>query len=165
MMSSQKRFLILSAEDDRDDQILIRLALSKISPSFDISFVEDGNALFDHLSKECQVNEEERGLPGLVLLDLHMPGMNGWEALKKLKGDGRFKEIPVVVFSTSNTEEDRRRCRDLGADQFVTKQSSMNGMVNTLRKAISKCCWKPVPGGRPEPAHPLSMNTAIEKGR
>jgi len=76
---------------------------------------------------------KDKPLPGLILLDLNMPRKDGREALKEIKADRKLKLIPVVVLTTSKTEDDILRSYDLGASSFVTKPLTFEGLAEIIK--------------------------------
>jgi two-component system, response regulator len=105
--------LIVVADDDADDQELLAEALRESGYSFTLETVEDGDELVQAL---------EGGLrPNLVILDLHMPRMHGLVALEKIRANPAFRRIPILVMTTSWSEEDIERAYDLGAQSFIIK--------------------------------------------
>ncbi len=71
--------------------------------------------------------------PGLILLDLNMPKKDGREALKEIKGDPDLRAIPIVVLTTSKEEEDVLRSYDLGANSYITKPVTFQGLVDVVK--------------------------------
>jgi DNA-binding response OmpR family regulator len=71
--------------------------------------------------------------PGLILLDLNMPKKDGREALREIKSNASFRQIPVVVLTTSKAEEDIYRTYDLGANSYITKPVTFEGLVAVMR--------------------------------
>lgn len=133
---SVRPITILMAEDDEDDRLLTREAMEEARLINDLRFVEDGVELLQYLRREGRWTDPgEAPRPGLILLDLNMPRMDGRTALSKIKADPDLRGIPVVVLTTSKAEEDILRSYDLGAASFITKPvdfSSLVGMVRTL---------------------------------
>ncbi len=127
-----KRPVIVIAEDDPDDQFLIREALADIDISNPLQFVTDGVELLDFLNGETGAYCDK---PGLILLDLNMPYKNGKEALKEIKTDQRFSLIPVVVLTTANSQSEIHFCYENGADGYITKPGNYSELVNRLRAA------------------------------
>ncbi len=114
---------ILVADDDQGDCFLIEKALRANGVENDVRFLGDGQELMDHLDdqlKETHPNDAPN-LPGLILLDLNMPRMDGREFLRLVKGHPRLKEIPVVVLTNSDSPEDIVGSYQEGANSFFTK--------------------------------------------
>lgn len=100
----------------------------------DLRFVEDGDELLDYLYHRGKYTDAQSApVPGLILLDLNMPRKDGREALREIKADPDLRRIPIVVLTTSKAEEDIYRTYDLGANSFVTKPVSFEGLVNVMR--------------------------------
>jgi CheY-like chemotaxis protein len=125
--------LVLVADDDRDDCLLIHEALRTARPSSDVRFVATGEELLSYLLRRNQYAEVVKApLPGLVLLDLNMPKLGGREALCAIRGHPTLRRLPVIVFSTSKAPPDVLCAYDLGASSFITKPATFDGLVNVL---------------------------------
>ncbi|MCH8020946.1 response regulator [candidate division KSB1 bacterium] len=85
----------------------------------------------DYLHQKGQYSNAPR--PGLILLDLNMPRKDGREALKEIKSDPALRQIPIVVLTTSQAEEDIFRSYDLGANSFISKPVTFNGLVEAIK--------------------------------
>ena len=92
--------------------------------------MEDGKALFKSLKKE---------LPELILLDIMLPGENGYEILKKLKSEPETKNIPVILVTAREAEFDKVRGLDGGADDYVTKPFGMMELVARVKAVLRRC--------------------------
>lgn len=100
----------------------------------DIHFVEDGEELLEYLQKSGRYADSESApRPGMILLDLNMPRMDGREALRIIKGDPELRRIPIIVLTTSKAEEDIYRTYDLGVNSFIIKPVTFDGLVNIMR--------------------------------
>jgi CheY-like chemotaxis protein len=133
-MSNDQRIRILLAEDDPDDRLLTRRALQKSRIANTISTVEDGEELMDYLRREGAYEDpDDAPRPGLILLDLNMPRMDGREALKKIKSDPELRRIPVIVLTTSEAEQDILQSYDLGVNAFVTKPVTFDGLADAIQ--------------------------------
>jgi CheY-like chemotaxis protein len=124
---------ILMADDDADDRLLTRDALVESRLGNDLRFVEDGQELMDYLKHQGRYAKQEAPRPGLILLDLNMPRKDGRQALQEIKADPDLRSIPVVVLTTSKAEEDVLRTYDLGANSFITKPVTFEGLVEIIR--------------------------------
>lgn len=125
---------IIIAEDDPDDRLLMEDALIEARLANGIKFVEDGVELLEYLRGTGRYHDmTEKFLPGLVMLDLNMPRMNGREVLKEIKEDPVLRRVPVVVLTTSKAEEDIFRTYDLGVNSFITKPMTFETMVDVMR--------------------------------
>lgn len=134
-MSNAQPVSILIADDDPDDRLLTREAFSESRVPNRLDFVHDGEELLDYLNHRPPYDDPQRyPLPGLILLDLNMPCMDGRETLLAVKGDPRLSRIPVVILSTSCAEEDMERCRVGGADAYISKPTSYSGLLDVVRR-------------------------------
>ena len=125
---------ILICDDDEDDRMLTQQALENAHISNNLRFVEDGEQLLDYLYQRGEYSGEtgKAPRPGLILLDLNMPKMDGREALKVIKGDKTLHDIPVVVLSTSGLDQDIVRSYQLGVNSFITKPVTFSGLVEAM---------------------------------
>ncbi len=126
--------VILVAEDDAEDQMLVKEAMEESRLSNHIHFVSDGEELLAYLRhEEPYADPRKYPRPGLILLDLNMPRKDGREAMKEIKTDPKLRVIPIVVLTTSKAEEDILRTYDLGVNSFITKPVSFSSLVNVMR--------------------------------
>ena len=95
-----------------------------------IHFVENGELVLTFL--DSIVTDEQ--LPSLIILDLNMPRMNGTQTLKALKDNYRYKDIPVIIFSTSVNVIEMQECMEIGASSYVTKPVTYKECLETARK-------------------------------
>ena len=130
--------VILVADDDADDRMLTKEALEESKVLNELRFVEDGEELMDYLKRRGKFADDGAApQPGLILLDLNMPKKDGREALKEIKADPELRRIPVVVMTTSRTEEDIFRSYDFGASSYITKPVTFDSLVE-LMKALGR---------------------------
>ncbi len=137
-LTNVKPITILMADDDEDDRLLTQDALAESRVLNELHFVEDGVELLEYLERKGKF--EDRTLsprPGLILLDLNMPRMDGREALQAIKANPNLKGIPVVILTTSKQEEDMVKGYDLGAASYITKPVTFDGLVE-LMKTLGK---------------------------
>lgn len=133
MSKDIKAIVILMADDDAEDVMLARDALAESRLANSLNVVEDGEELLDYLYQRGKYNESNAPRPGLILLDLNMPRLDGREALLRVKSDPSLRRIPVVVLTTSKAEEDVFRSYDLGANSYITKPVTFDSLVNVVR--------------------------------
>lgn len=112
-----KSNLILLIEDNEDDVILTRRALEKIDSTLQIDFCQSGSGALNYLFPQ----NGETVLPDLIILDLNLPIINGFDVLQAIRSNERTRAIPVVVLSSSREESDLRRATELGANSFIRK--------------------------------------------
>ncbi len=124
---------ILMVDDDEDDRMMTEKALQKNRVINPILFLSDGEELMDYIKRKGKFSDPATSIrPCFILLDLNMPRMDGRKALLFLKSDPELKKIPVVVLSTSSAEEDILRSYNLGANSFITKPITFDGLVSTM---------------------------------
>ena len=126
-----EEIFILIAEDDADDRYLLQSAFQENGFKDVLCFVENGVELIDYLQNSIN-KETEVKMPRFILLDLNMPKKDGREVLKEIKQNVHFKKIPVIVFSTTNNEQEMRRCYELGANSYITKPNSFESLIKTI---------------------------------
>lgn len=129
-----KSIVILMADDDADDRLLAKDALTECRLANDLHFVENGEELLDYLRRQGRFsNLADSPRPGLILLDLNMPRKDGREALKEIKEDPRLCTIPVVVLTTSKADTDIGKIYELGANSFISKPVSFDSLVEVMK--------------------------------
>jgi CheY-like chemotaxis protein len=134
MKAANKPVIILIADDDEEDRMLARDALSESHLLNEIHFAEDGEELLDYLN--CRGKFTPPAIaprPGLILLDLNMPKKDGREALREIKADPKLRQIPVVVMTTSKANEDVFASYDAGANSFIAKTVTFEGLIDVMK--------------------------------
>lgn len=127
----QDDFVVLVAEDDEHDIVAIRRAWRTLAIRNPLVIVHDGEACLDYLFGR---GEQPRAtLPGLLLLDLHMPRLDGLGTLRAIRADPVTARLPVVILTTSKAEEDRLRSYDLGANAYIVKPVGFDNFTAALR--------------------------------
>lgn len=124
---------ILLVDDDQDDLLLLREAISEISSDYEMVERDNGRSALDYLRTNTN-----RLLPHLIVLDINMPVLSGKETLAILKADENFREIPVVLFSTSSSEADRNFAEKFGVAHH-TKPLDMSRLMDVAHKLLSYC--------------------------
>jgi len=134
MIPTAQPIVILMADDDADDRLLTQDAMTDARVINDLHFVTDGEELMEYLYRRGRYADAVSApRPGLILLDLNMPKKDGREALKEIKADPDLRRIPVVILTTSKAEEDIYRSYDLGANSFITKPVTFEGLIELMR--------------------------------
>lgn len=134
MITPSKRNVILMAEDDADDRLLAQDALAESQLPAELLFADNGEELLDYLFLRGKFSDPATARrPGLILLDLNMPRMDGREVLQKIKSEPSLRRIPVVVLTTSRADTDIERVYDLGANSFITKPVRFEALVNVMK--------------------------------
>lgn len=124
------RASILIAEDDPDDQLMLQDAFCEAGPNCELHFVGNGVELLNYLAGAEQ--DQDSLLPDLLLLDLNMPLKDGRQALKELRANPAFTTLPVVVLTTSSSEEDKSACMADGANGYLVKPPSYTELLNIV---------------------------------
>ena len=129
-----KRTVVIIAEDDPDDRLLIRDAIKEASDRAEIHFVNDGAEMLDYLHHRGRFHLAGNApLPELILLDLNMPRKGGMEVLEEIKRDPVLRSIPVVVLTTSRSPEQVTRSYELGGNGYITKPNSYTELVQVMK--------------------------------
>jgi len=108
---------IFVVDDDKEDQLILEQYFSDIGISSEVMYFENGESTINFL--EAILSGEE--LPKLIVLDLNMPVLNGTQTLLFLKRTVRYKHIPVIIFSTSENDDEKRKCLSYGAVDYLVK--------------------------------------------
>lgn len=120
---------LLMADDDHDDREMLKIAFEEQCPGHQLELVCDGEELMKCLER-CYA---DGNLPDIILLDLNMPRKDGKTALREIKADARFKNIPVVIYSTSNSEDDKTETQALGAKAYIIKPYGFNDLLTVCK--------------------------------
>ena len=133
-MKNETRINILMADDDLDDKMLMKEALEENSFLDQIHFVDDGEELMLYLYKRGKYKSFPTFRPSMILLDLNMPKIDGRQALRIIKSDKDLKRIPVVIYTTSKSEDDVISTYDLGVNSFICKPVEYDQLVEIARQ-------------------------------
>jgi CheY-like chemotaxis protein len=128
-------FTVLMAEDNEHDIIATRRAWEKNHISNPLYIVNDGEDCLDFLYRRGRYkNGDTPPQPGLLLLDIHMPKMDGLSVLKYIRNDGHMRRLPVVILTTSEIEEERLRGYNLGANAFIVKPVGFENFSEAVKR-------------------------------
>ena len=127
MSPKQSEITFLLADDDADDKTLFCEALSEIDPGIVCHTASDGKEALAILSGK-QITK-----PNIIFLDINMPVMDGWQCLGRLKENTDFKDVPVIMYSTSSYQRDIELALESGAFCFFTKPSDYRELRRILR--------------------------------
>jgi CheY-like chemotaxis protein len=117
---------ILYVEDNDDNVYMLKMRLEMLD-EFEVLVAEDG-------AKGCATAAAER--PDLILMDLEMPGVDGWEATRRLKADAATRDIPVIALSAHALAGTREKALAAGCDEFDTKPVDFDRLVATIRRLL-----------------------------
>jgi DNA-binding response OmpR family regulator len=129
---------IFLIEDDHDDRELLEVALTDNGIKYDLEWINKGDMIISWLQ-----NKETR-VPDLIIMDLNLPKLHGKEVICKIKENPRFSKIPLLVLTTSSSNEDKQYCLDKGADVFMSKPSDMDGFAVLVKTIVGMGQRKPL---------------------
>ncbi len=132
---------ILLVEDDQVDVITARRAFKELEVTNELVHKGDGEDALEYLRGENNVK------PCIILLDLNMPRMDGFEFLETVKSDNLLKNIPVIILTTSDTDESATRSFDLGAAGYIVKPVDYRQFVESMRAVDRYWSLSRLPGG------------------
>lgn len=124
-------FTILLVDDDQDDQFLFEEALREIKSTIHLHTALDGVDALERLSTS-------NPLPDLIFLDLNMPRMNGIKFLEEVKSSSAWSRIPVIIYSTLSSPEDKKATQAGGAVAFITKPAKFDDLCSLLAETVQK---------------------------
>lgn len=131
--TTRKRINILMAEDSTDDRRLMKGALQESHLLWHLYMVEDGEQLLDYLYHRHEYEDLTKApRPDLILLDVYLPKIDGMEALQVIKADPALRRIPIVMMTASKSENNIRRCYELGASSYLTKPMTFELLVEAV---------------------------------
>jgi CheY-like chemotaxis protein len=134
MLSGESPAPILLAEDEENDIVFMQLAFKKAGLQNRLISVSDGEEAIDYLEGRGAFSDRDRfPLPCLLLTDLKMPRVNGFELLTWLRDQAQLTHIPVIVLSSSSHEEDEKRSYDLGAKAYWVKPSQIQVLIELVK--------------------------------
>jgi len=128
-MSNNDKVIIIMADDDDNDRALLKEAFKRanLDPG-QLVLADNGADLMEKLS-----SEELKNKAILILLDLNMPHKDGYQTLKEIKDQEDTKRIPVVIWTTSNRQEDIDKCYLYGANSYIVKPDRLKEIVNAVK--------------------------------
>lgn len=126
---------VLMADDDPEDREIFGQAAMESGVHFDLRFVTDGGDLIDYLHRRgAYAANDASPRPNMIFLDLNMPRVDGFDALKMIKDRDETADIPVIVFTTSSAERDVEKAYRLGAQSYVQKPFTFDDLVTCLKE-------------------------------
>ena len=125
-----KKLNILLADDDTDDCYFLKEALKELPLPTQLTSVHDGEKLMQLLT------EERNELPDMLFLDLNMPRKNGFECLSEIRSNGKLKQLPVIIYSTSFHNKIAEMLYKSGATYYISKPSEISRLKKTVQQII-----------------------------
>ncbi len=131
---TKQPFVVLMAEDNEHDILATRRAWKKCNIANPLHIVQNGEECLDYLHHRGKYSEPGAApRPGILLLDIKMPRMDGLAVLKHIRKDEGLRRLPVVILTTSKDEEDRVRSYDLGANAYIMKPIGFQNFSEAVR--------------------------------
>lgn len=125
---------VLHVDDDPSDAVLMQQACNKAGVSFSLHSVKDGELAIEYLRGAGAYADRERyPFPSLVLLDLKMPRKTGFDVLTWMRSEKLSRNVPVVIFTASNQEEDIKRAYECGANSYLVKPVGIHTLIEMVR--------------------------------
>lgn len=134
MTTITKDVTILLVEDDPGHARLVEKNLRRANLTNPIVPLSDGRQAMDYLFREGPYSDDPIPANLLVLLDLNLPVMDGYQVLRRMKGNDSTRRIPVIVLTTTDDEREIDRCYDLGCNVYITKPVDYEGFSEAIRK-------------------------------
>ena len=135
MTNRQSNTLVLIVEDSDEDYETITRAFKKSGMGNPVVRCGDGDEALDYLRRRGKFADgKDFPFPGMILLDLNLPGTDGYEVLEEIKRDQDMKKIPVIVLTSSSDQRDIDRCYASGANSYMRKPVSFEGFVEAVQR-------------------------------
>lgn len=138
------KYNVLITDDNKDDFLLIKQAFSDLELNAELRHLRNGQMLVNYLA---ELQKKDDPLPDLIVLDIHMPVMDGLKALKIIRSNTSHAKIPVFMYTMSNSIEERDKCMDIGATAFFIKAKTYEQVltfVNNINRFV-KISNNPIP--------------------
>lgn len=126
-------------EDDADDRYMFKMILDELKIDIQLDVFDNGLAVYETLISDLNAQEQDgvKRLPDLILLDLNLPVWDGKKTLKRIKNHDELKVVPVVVYTTSKSDQDIKECYFLGVNSFISKASEFNLLHAQIEKIFT----------------------------
>ena len=122
-------------DDDEEDVYSTKRAFKKSKFPVQFRHVDSGEALLDYLDRKAPYQDDDKTpIPHVILLDINMPGMNGFHVLEKLRQHEIYHYIPVVMLTTSDAEHDILKSYQCGANSYITKPVAIDDMQDIVKQ-------------------------------
>ena len=127
-----RRLCLLLVDDNPADCLLAEEAFEQYSEQVSFKVIQDGQRALDWLHEQAA----RQSLPDVVLLDVNMPGMNGFEVLSALRNEATFRHLPVVMLTTSTRQEDIDQAYELIASSYLVKNPDFRGFLEQIDSLV-----------------------------
>jgi len=128
MADHSKQPVVMIVDDDQEDVYLAKRAFKAYRKDINLVSVCSGAQLFDYLAGKGDYQNADRAMPNVILLDINMPELNGFEILSVLRNNTDYAHIPIIMLTTSDAEEDVKKAYDLGASAYICKSVNADEM-------------------------------------
>jgi len=118
---------VLYVEDNEDNVYLLKMRLELIE-GYDIAVAKDGGEAIDRVNSDP---------PDLILMDLNLPGIDGWEATRRLKADAKTKAVPVIALTAHAMAGDREKALAAGCEDFDTKPIDFDRLIDKMKRLLN----------------------------
>ena len=133
--------VVLSVEDSDAEYYVIKIAVQEVDIPVQLCRVADGEQALWFLQKTHGYEIAPR--PDLILLDLNLPRKDGFEILAEIRASESLRSIPVVIFTSSSLATERKRALTLGAQDYISKPRTLDGLINALRSVCYRFLAEP----------------------
>jgi CheY-like chemotaxis protein len=133
-LATPVRHTIVIVEDNPADSKMLRMALARRDPTIETVLLEDGAEAIDFFSSDAKVDGSAHC--DLILLDLNLPYVSGFDVLEFLKGHPELKKTPVIVLSGSSSAADVERCYLAGANSYICKPTGLDAVFNMVEQLV-----------------------------
>ena len=130
--------IFLVADDDPDEHYLIHTAIQEINSTAEIHSVFTGFQLFEFLFNKGMYEDVQNPLPHVIIADINMPVLNGFDVIKSVKETEQLKDIVIYILTTSTREEDKLKALTLGADGYYTKSNNFEKLKEIMKEIETK---------------------------
>lgn len=145
---SEQQLVILMAEDDEHDIMATKRAWKNNNTSNPLHIVNNGEECLDYLFRRGKYAAEGAAQrPGILLLDINMPRMDGLTTLRHIRESAEFRSLPVIMLTTSKDEEDRIKSYDLGANAYIVKPVGFDKFAEAIKTIEHFWQLTELPGG------------------
>ncbi len=129
------RLVVLMAEDNKHDVIATKRAWKENDIANDLRIVHDGEDCMEYLLQQGKYRDPGSApRPGILLLDIKMPKMDGIEVLRRIRSEEKLKTLPVVILTTSKSEEDRMQSYQLGVNAYIKKPVGFDNLAKAIHR-------------------------------
>lgn len=127
---------ILYIEDNPDEVDIFKRVMSRLAPPPSFTVLFSGSEAIDYLLQQGAYEDQDYPMPRLVLIDLNLPGHNGFEVIQQVRANSPTRYLPLIVYSTSDSVKDIHRAYDLGANAYLIKPEGYHEVSELMSQAV-----------------------------